>query len=98
MAVADFVGRLEATYPDRYGESVLRTRCLSCFAGFIVCAASAVIISRFASPEIPLVGDASLVLVAIAGWNLVISVELWRVRRLLRMIRKQREGRTPVRS
>jgi hypothetical protein len=87
-ALVEFVDRLEACYPDLYSEQVLRTRCLNAGARFITSATSATILANFASSTIPIFGDAALVLLVIAGMSLLMTIRLWRTRRLLKRIRQ----------
>jgi hypothetical protein len=87
-AVVEFVDRLEACYPDRYSEQVLRSRCLSGCAKFVTSAATAAILATFASSAVPMVGDVALVLFVIAGWNLVMTNQLWRTHRLMKTINR----------
>jgi hypothetical protein len=87
-ALIEFFDRLEACYPDRYGEEVLRSRYLNACARFITSAASAAILANLTSSTIPIFGDAALVLLVIAGLSLVMTIWLWRTRRLVKRIRR----------
>ena len=97
-AIAEFVNRLTAGFPDLYGEPALNNRWQGGCATAGVSAAASAILAGLASPDIPIFGDAAFVMGAIACWSSVSTLQLWRTRRLLEQIRQHHSHppRTPV--
>ena len=85
-ALIAFVDGLQTFRPDLYSEQALRNRCLSGCGHVIVSLAFGAILASWTSSDIPTIGDAALVLFAIASWNLVTTIQLWRVHLLVKRI------------
>jgi hypothetical protein len=92
----EFVDSLRACCPDLYSERALRNRCLSSCGQAIVSLAFGVILAHWTSSDIPIVGDAALVMFVIACWSLVTTIQLWRTHRLVKRISEFRRLRRPV--
>jgi hypothetical protein len=86
MAVVEFVDRLIASCPGLYGERALRNRWQSAYARFIISATFVAILAALAPLSVPIVRDAALVLLVMAGWSLVTTLQLWRSYRLVKQI------------
>jgi hypothetical protein len=82
-AIADFVDQLIACCPDLYSEPALRSRCLNGCATFIASAAAGAVLGGLAPSDNSIIGDAALVLLVIACWSLVTTIQLWRTHRLV---------------
>jgi len=98
MAVVEFADRLIACYPGLYGEPALRGRWQSACATLITSATFVAILAVLVPHSVPLVGDAELVLLVMAGWSLVTTIQLWRSHRLVKRIGQYhgRPTRTPA--
>jgi hypothetical protein len=98
MAVVEFVHRLNACYPGVYGEPALRNRWRSACARFVTSATFVAILAALVPPSVPIVGGAALVLLAMAGWSLVTTIQLWRSHRLVEHIGQYHRqlSRTPA--
>lgn len=83
-AVVEFVGILQARFPDLYSEQALRHRCVNACGQATVSLALGVILACWISADIPIIGNAAPVLFAIACWSLVTAIQLCRVYRLVR--------------
>ncbi len=88
--VIAFVDCLQHFRPDLYSEQALRKRCLSGCGHVIVSLAFGAIVASFASSDIPIIGDAALVLFAIASWYLVTTIQLWRTHLLVKRVSQLR--------
>jgi hypothetical protein len=89
MVIA-LVDSLQHFRPDLYSEQALRKRCLSGCGHVIVSLAFGAILASCASSEIQTIGDAALVLFAIASWYLVTTIQLWRTHLLVKRISQLR--------
>ena len=89
MVIA-FVDSLQHFRPDLYSEQALRKRCLSGCGHVIVSLAFGAILASCTSSDIPTIGDAALVLFAIASWYLVTTIQLWRTYLLIKRISQLR--------
>jgi hypothetical protein len=89
MVIA-LVDSLQHFRPDLYSEQALRKRCLSGCGYVIVSLAFGAILASWASSDIPTIGDAALVLFAIASWYLVTTIQLWRTHLLVKRISQLR--------
>jgi hypothetical protein len=88
--VIAFVDSLQHFRPDLYSEQALGKRCLSGCAHVIVSLAFGAILASFTASDIPTIGDAALVLFAIASWHLVTTIQLWRIYLLVKRISQLR--------
>jgi hypothetical protein len=88
--VIAFVDSLQHFRPDLYSEQALRKRCLSGCGHVIVSLAFGAILASFTSSDIPIIGDAALVLFVIASWYLVTTIQLWRTHLLVKRISQLR--------
>lgn len=88
--VIAFVDSLQHFHPDLYSEQALRKRCLSRCGHVIVSLAFGAILASCTSSDIPTIGDAALVLFAIASWYLVTTIQLWRAYLLVKRISQLR--------
>jgi hypothetical protein len=88
--VIAFVDSLQHFRPDLYSEQALRKRCLSGCAHVIVSLAFGAILASCTSSDIPIFGDAALVLFAIASWYLVTTIQLWRTHLLVKRVSQLR--------
>ena len=88
--VIAFVDCLQHFRPDLYSEQALRKRCLNGWGHFIVSLAFGAILASFTSSDIPIIGDAALVLFAIASWYLATTIQLWRTHLLVKRISQLR--------
>ncbi len=97
-AIAEFVDRLTACCPDLYGEPALRNRWLNGCATFIASAAASAVLAGLVPSDISIFVDAALVLLVIAGWNSITTIQLWRTYRLVERILQyhSRPPRTPA--
>jgi hypothetical protein len=91
QAILAFVDGLLTLRPDLYSEQALRRRCATGCAHAIVSLALGAILASGASSDIPIIGDAVLVLFAIASWFLVTSAQLWRAYVLIRRVNELRK-------
>jgi hypothetical protein len=89
MVIA-FVDSLQHFRPDLYSEQALRKRCLIGCGHVIVSLAFGAILASCTSSDIPTIGDAALVLFAIASWYLVTTIQLWRTHLLVKRISQLR--------
>ena len=89
MVIA-FVDSLQHFRPDLYSEQALRKRCLSGCGHVIVILAFGTILASYTSSDIPIIGDAALVLFAMASWYLVTTIQLWRTHLLVKRISQLR--------
>jgi hypothetical protein len=89
MVIA-FVDCLQHFRPDLYSEQALRKRCLSGCGHVIVSLAFGAILASCTSSDIPTIGDAALVLFAIASWYLVTTIQLWRTYLLVKRVSQLR--------
>jgi hypothetical protein len=98
MAVVAFVDQLIASCPGLYGERTLRSRWQSACARFITSATFVALLAVLAPTFVPIVRDAALVLLVMAGWSLVTTIQLWRSHRLVDQIGQyhSRPTRTPA--
>jgi len=98
MAIVAFVDQLIASCPGLYGERTLRSRWQSACARFITSATLVAILAALAPTSVPIVRDAALVLLVMAGWNLATTTQLWRSHRLVDQIGRyhSRPTRTPA--
>ena len=88
--VIAFVDSLQDFRPDLYSEPALRKRCLSGCGHVIVSLAFGAILASFTSSDIPIIGDAALVLFAIASWYFVTTIQLWRTYLLVKRVSQLR--------
>ena len=88
--VIAFVDSLQHFRPDLYSEQALRKRCLSGCGHVIVSLAFGAILASCPASDIPTIGDAALVLFAIASWCLVTTIQLWRTYLLVKRISRLR--------
>ena len=88
--VIAFVDSLQHFRPDLYSEQALRKRCLSGCGHVVVSLAFGAILTSFTSSDIPIIGDAALVLFAIASWYLVTTIQLWRTHLLVKRVSQLR--------
>jgi hypothetical protein len=88
--VIALVDSLQHFAPDLYGEQALRKRCLSGCGHLVVSLAFGAILASFTSSDIPIIGDAALVLFAIASWYLVTTIQLWRTHLLVKRVSQLR--------
>lgn len=91
QAVLAFVERLLALRPDLYSEQALRKRCVAGCAHAVVSLTLGAILASRAPSDIPIIGDAVLVLFAIASWYLVTTAQLWRAYLLVRRVNELRK-------
>ena len=82
-AIAEFVDQLTARCPDLYGEPALRSRYLNRCATFVASAAAGAVLAGLAPFDNSIIGDAALVLLVIACWSLITTIQLWRTHRLV---------------
>ena len=85
-AIAELVRRLVGCCPDLYSEPALRTRWQNRCATFIASAGSSAILAHFAPPDPSTLGDMALVVLIIAGWSLVTTLQLWRTHRVVERV------------
>ena len=95
-AVLEFIETLQYSYPDLYSEQVLRQRYLNAFCQAIASFALGALLASWASSEVPIIGESTLVLFAIACWSLATAVQVWRTHRLVKQLRQYRSLRGPV--
>jgi hypothetical protein len=97
-AVVAFVDRLIASCPGLYGARTLRSRWQRACTRFIASATFVAILAALAPPSVPIVRDAALVLLVMAGWSLVTTIQLWRSHRIVEQIGQYhgRPTRTPA--
>lgn len=97
-AIAEFVEQLAIRFPDRYRELALQRRWLNGCATFIASAAASAVLASIASSDIPIIGDAALVLLVMACWSFITTIQLWRTHRLVEWMRQHhtQPPRTPV--
>jgi len=88
--VIAFVDCLQHFRPDLYSEQALRKRCLSGCGHVVVSLAFGAILASCASSDIPIIGDAALVLFAIASWYLATTIQLWRTYLLVKRVSQLR--------
>lgn len=85
-AMVEFVDWVAEFYPHLYSEPALRARysrgCRRVIASFALGA----VLACFASPNIPIIADLTLVLFAIASGNVLITLELRRTHLLVKQI------------
>ena len=91
QAVLAFVDGLLALRPDLYSEQALRKRCVAGCAHAIVSLALGAILTSRTPSDIPIIGDAVLVLFAIASWYLVTTAQIWRAYLLVRRVNELRK-------
>jgi hypothetical protein len=84
------VDSLQHFRPDLYSEQALRKRCLSGCCHVVVRLAFGAILASCTSSEVPTMGDAALVLFAIASWYLGTTIQLWRTHLLVKRINQLR--------
>lgn len=98
MAIAAFVERLAAYRPDLYGEPALRSRWMNGMAAFIVSASASAVLAVLVPSDTPIIGEAALALLIIAGWKAITTVQLWRTHRMAERIARypSRSFRTPA--
>lgn len=97
-AIMEFVDRLAVRFPHLYGEPALRSRCLNgCAAVTVSAAASAVLVFLYPS-DTSVISDAGLVLLVIAFWKSITTLQLCRTYHLVKRIlrRHRRSPRTPA--
>jgi len=95
-AVIAFVDSLQHFRPDLYSRQALRKRCLSGCGHIIVSLAFGAILASFTSSDVPIIGDAALVLFVIASWYLVTTIQLWRTYLLVKRVSQLRISVDPV--
>jgi len=82
-AMKAFAERLVASYPGLYGHQTLRNRCfggcVQLIASFFCC----LMVAHHASPEIPMLGWASLCFFLVGCWSLVATFQLFVACRLI---------------
>jgi hypothetical protein len=93
-AIAEFIDQLTARFPELYSEPALRSRWLKGCATVITSAAGGAVLAGFAPSDLPIIRDATLVMLAIAGWKSITTIQLWRTHRLVDRI-FQRLSRSP---
>jgi hypothetical protein len=82
-AIAEFVDQLTARCPDLYTEPALRTRYLNRCATFFASAAAGAVLGGLTPSDNSIIGDAALVLLVIACWSLITTIQLWHTHRLV---------------
>jgi len=95
-AVLEFIETLQGSCPDLYGEHVLRQRYLNAICQAIASFALGALLACWASSDLPIIGESTLVLFAIACWSLATAVQLWRTHRLVKQLRQYHCLRGPV--
>ena len=88
--VIAFVDSLQHFRPDLYSEQALRKRCLSKCGHVMVSLAFGASLASRTSSDVPIIGDAALVLFAIASWYLVTTIQLWRTYLLVKRVSQLR--------
>ena len=89
-AIAELVDQLTACCPDLYSEPALRSRWLNGCATFIASAAAGAVLARLATSDSSIIGDAALVLLVIACWSSITTLQLWRTHRLVERLLQYR--------
>jgi hypothetical protein len=82
-AIAEFIDQLTARFPELYSEPALRSRWLYGCATVIISAAASAVLAGIAASDIPIIRDATLVMLAIAGWKSITTIQLSRTHRLV---------------
>ena len=83
-AIADVVDRLVTNFPHLYSESSLRSRCLNGCAAVAVSASASAVLLFLRPSDLSVISDAALVLLAIASWKSITTLQLWRTYRLVK--------------
>ena len=87
-AIAEFIDQLIARFPELYGEPALRSRWLNGCATVIASAAVGAVLAGFAPTDISILHDATLVMLVVASWKSITTIQLWRTHRLVGRVRQ----------
>ena len=91
-ALEQFVEWMTVTWPSRYSAIALRQRCLNGACQVLTGWAGSSLLAGVASSSGSVLSDAALVLLVMALWSLLRTVQLWRIYRMVKRLASRRRS------